>query len=112
MKLISTIKKKSLLFYALIGLSTVLYFVFAYHSQRANFASIFVIYTTLFLLFAGIYQTQKDRFLTLACIGVLFRIISIVAIPNLSQDFYRFIWDGRMLLNGINPYLFTPESFI
>ncbi|HEY5689292.1 MAG TPA: mannosyltransferase [Yeosuana sp.] len=34
------------------------------------------------------------------------------SIPNLSQDFYRFIWDGRMILEGFNPYLFTPESFI
>jgi hypothetical protein len=34
-----------------------------------------------------------------------------LAIPNLSQDFYRFIWDGRMILEGFNPYLYTPESF-
>jgi hypothetical protein len=34
------------------------------------------------------------------------------AIPNLSQDFYRFIWDGRMILEGFNPYLYTPNSFI
>nr|WP_317167259.1 mannosyltransferase [Winogradskyella helgolandensis] len=34
------------------------------------------------------------------------------AIPNLSQDFYRFIWDGRMIIEGYNPYLFTPDSFI
>jgi alpha-1,6-mannosyltransferase len=30
----------------------------------------------------------------------------------LSQDFYRFIWDGRMILEGLNPYLHTPDSFI
>jgi hypothetical protein len=32
--------------------------------------------------------------------------------PNLSQDFYRFIWDGRLLLQGFNPYLHTPDGFI
>lgn len=43
---------------------------------------------------------------------VVFRLVFLGATPNLSQDFYRFIWDGRMILEGFNPYLFTPESFI
>jgi hypothetical protein len=38
--------------------------------------------------------------------------IFIGTLPNLSQDFYRFIWDGRMLLHGVNPYIITPESYI
>ncbi|MEO8773113.1 MAG: mannosyltransferase [Gelidibacter sp.] len=45
-------------------------------------------------------------------IAILFRLVFLFATPNLSQDFYRFIWDGRMILEGFNPYLFTPESFI
>jgi len=39
-------------------------------------------------------------------------LIFIFATPNLSQDFYRFIWDGRMILEGLNPYLSIPQSFI
>ncbi|WP_373942405.1 hypothetical protein [Polaribacter sejongensis] len=38
--------------------------------------------------------------------------IFLFAIPNLSQDFYRFIWDGRMILEGLNPYLSLPKNFI
>lgn len=45
-------------------------------------------------------------------LAILFRLLFLFAIPNLSQDFYRFIWDGRMILEGYNPYLFIPESFI
>jgi len=112
MKLMSAIKNNTILFFALIGLSAILYFLFAYHIHRSDFTNVFVIYAALFLLFLGIYQPKKNNFLILASVGILFRIIFIVAIPNLSQDFYRFIWDGRMLLNGFNPYLFTPESFI
>jgi len=108
----SAIKNNTILFFALIGLSAILYFLFAYHIHRSDFTNVFVIYAALFLLFLGIYQPKKNNFLILASVGILFRIIFIVAIPNLSQDFYRFIWDGRMLLNGFNPYLFTPESFI
>jgi len=112
MKLMSAIKNNTILIFALIGLSAILYFLFAYHIHRSDFTNVFVIYAALFLLFLGIYQPKKNNFLILASVGILFRIIFIVAIPNLSQDFYRFIWDGRMLLNGFNPYLFTPESFI
>jgi hypothetical protein len=43
---------------------------------------------------------------------MLFRLVFLFSIPNLSQDFYRFIWDGRMLLEGLNPYLSLPETFI
>jgi Gpi18-like mannosyltransferase len=39
-------------------------------------------------------------------------LIFLFAIPNLSQDFYRFIWDGRMILEAINPYESLPETFI
>ena len=44
--------------------------------------------------------------------AILFRIIFLFSTPNLSQDFYRFIWDGRMILEGFNPYLSLPETFI
>ena len=45
-------------------------------------------------------------------LAVLFRIIFLFATPNLSQDFYRFIWDGRMLFEGFNPYMSLPETYI
>jgi hypothetical protein len=44
--------------------------------------------------------------------AILFRIIFLFSTPNLSQDFYRFIWDGRMILEGFNPYISFPETFI
>ena len=54
----------------------------------------------------------KNNFKFLVYTAFIFRAIFILAIPNLSQDFYRFIWDGRMILEGFNPYLYTPESFL
>ena len=42
----------------------------------------------------------------LAC---LFRLSFLAAPPLLSHDLFRYLWDGRVLLAGGNPYLEPPE---
>jgi len=32
--------------------------------------------------------------------------------PNLSEDIYRFCWDGFLVNEGINPYLYTPSEIM
>ncbi|GGG40382.1 hypothetical protein GCM10010976_09990 [Bizionia arctica] len=88
------------------------YFSFAYNLQRTDAIKLITLYAALFFLFYKLIQINKSNFKFLAILAFAFRAVFILAIPNLSQDFYRFIWDGRMILEGLNPYLFTPESFI
>ena len=40
--------------------------------------------------------------------GVLFRTLLIFSVPNLSDDFYRFIWDGRLFAGGHHPFAELP----
>ncbi len=93
-------------------LCIVLYFIFAYHLTRTDYVELIILYSSLFFLFYKLIQTFKNDTQFLIGIAILFRLVFLFAIPNLSQDFYRFIWDGRMLLENYNPYLFTPHSFI
>ncbi|MDU8885146.1 glycosyltransferase 87 family protein [Yeosuana sp. MJ-SS3] len=92
--------------------SALFYWSFAYDLHRADTIKLLILYVALFFLFYKLVQRLKHNFKFLAWLAFGFRVVFILAIPNLSQDFYRFIWDGRLILEGINPYLYTPESFI
>ncbi|GAB1855836.1 DUF2029 domain-containing protein [Flavobacteriaceae bacterium MHTCC 0001] len=92
--------------------SAVLYWFFTYDLVRTEYVKLIVLYTLLFALFYQLIKQLKDNIKLLTYSAFIFRAIFILAIPNLSQDFYRFIWDGRMILEGFNPYLYTVESFI
>lgn len=91
--------------------SLVFYWSFAYQLERSDFIKLLSLYAALFFLFYKLVQTNAGNFKFLFWTGIAFRAAFLLAIPNLSQDFYRFLWDGRLLLEGINPYLSTPDSF-
>eukprot|EP01093_Parvamoeba_rugata_P019433 TRINITY_DN873_c0_g1_i3.p1 TRINITY_DN873_c0_g1~~TRINITY_DN873_c0_g1_i3.p1 ORF type:complete len:427 (-),score=50.89 TRINITY_DN873_c0_g1_i3:23-1303(-) len=80
--------------------------------MRWDTIELLLIYITLFFLAFQIIKKTGFNFKLLVGFSILFRLLFLFAIPNLSQDFYRFIWDGRMILEGFNPYLYTPDSFI
>lgn len=58
-----------------------------------------------------LFQKHRTTIL-IGSVGVLLRLMIWEVTPNLSQDFFRFIWDGHMLLNGYNPYLYIPDEII
>ena len=38
------------------------------------------------------------------------RLLTLTAPPILSSDMYRYVWDGRVQLAGINPYRYVPAA--
>jgi alpha-1,6-mannosyltransferase len=92
--------------------STLFYFSFGYDLVRTDYTKLIMLYVALFFLFYKLVKISKHNLKFLTWVAFSFRAIFILTVPNLSQDFYRFIWDGRMILEGINPYLSTVESFI
>ncbi|MBT8245945.1 MAG: mannosyltransferase [Winogradskyella sp.] len=93
-------------------LSLILYATFAYDLVRTEATKLVLLYLLLFVIAYILKKSAGFNFAFLVLASVLIRLIFLPVIPNLSQDFYRFIWDGRMLFEGFNPYLYTPESFI
>ena len=97
---------------ALMLTSFLFYWSFAYDLHRTDYVKLIGLYVALYFLFYKIMQLAKHDLKLLTWLAFGFRAVFILAIPNLSQDFYRFIWDGRLILEGFNPYLYTPEFFI
>ena len=88
------------------------YTAFGYDLQRSDSLKLLGLYAALFFLCYKLIQFEKWNFRFLVVSGVLFRLILLFSLPGLSQDFYRFIWDGSLILQGINPYAFKPETLI
>jgi hypothetical protein len=42
--------------------------------------------------------------------AVAMRLIALAGPPILSSDVYRYVWDGRVQLAGINPYRYLPAA--
>ena len=99
--------------YSLVIISSVaLYSSFAYDLARTDFTKLILLYIALFVFAYQLVEKSGLNFKFLVGLGLLFRFIFLLATPNLSQDFYRFIWDGQMLLEGFNPYLYTPDQIM
>jgi len=43
-------------------------------------------------------------------VGVALRVCMMFSTPMLEDDYYRYMWDGAVLANGMNPYRHSPGS--
>ncbi len=98
--------------FLLVTISVVFYFFLGYFLKRTQFNTLIFIWITLFICYYFLLKTKQISFTYLMAFAILFRLIFFLAIPNLSQDFYRFIWDGRLILEGLNPYISLPKIII
>lgn len=96
----------------LVNISLVLYLYVGYYLVRSDFVPLFMSFTVLFFFYMYVCEKQwtqgKVMWLTLAGLG--FRAAMLGYIPHLSDDFYRFIWDGNCILRGIDVYGWRPSA--
>lgn len=63
------------------------------------------------IVLAARHRFTPVTWLVVLGFAVLFRLELITASPYLISDFERYLFDGRLLLAGINPYDAQPISF-
>jgi len=69
---------------------------------------IYLIYILLIINTLRKKLPDKISFFWFIIFGVLFRIALMPSEPFLSDDIYRYLWDGKIFSAGINPYKYAP----
>ncbi len=96
-----------------ICLSAIGYLLIGYEIQRPETLKLLSTYALIFGSY--IYLVNKNEAITVKqfiYLGVFFRLLFLFSTPLLSDDFYRFIWDGRLWFNGINPFAELPTYYM
>ncbi len=85
-----------------------------YFAEQSDFTFIIGQYFLFFTLFIFVYtQIEKTKIIWFFVgLSILLRFILVFAFPNLSDDIYRFIWDGNLINNGINPFNELPTYYL
>jgi alpha-1,6-mannosyltransferase len=79
----------------------------------AKYTIIYISLSLTFLIFCWqilVKDIPQNYFYWLIAISITIRIIIIPVHPTGSDDFYRYLWDGKVQANGINPYAFAPDD--
>jgi hypothetical protein len=71
----------------------------------------FYIFSAVAYSFTIFYLRQTSLSLKIIWgFAVVFRLIMLLTTPSLSDDVYRYIWDGHLINAGVNPYSFSVNS--
>lgn len=79
--------------------------------DRTQSIPLILAFGTAFIGYLFLLQ-EKNSTQILFGLGVVVRLILLLSFPSLSDDVYRFIWDGTLLKNGIHPFEQLPAYYL
>ena len=68
-------------------------------------------FSYLYLLYLILIKKVSVKLINLLFFAIIIRLGLFFSFPNLSDDFFRFSWDGNVVLDGSNPYQYKPNEF-
>lgn len=94
-----------------LGLTIQVLILLAVRSPLAHFPAIYLATFSLFCI--SVYAASRVRrggWWLIIAFAVSFRVSLLLFPPFLSDDVYRYLWDGRLQTLGVNPYSSAPNS--
>lgn len=101
--------------YTVSGAMIALTVFLGYFVHRTGFPLLLGLYGLFFCLYVYVLSYRRwapgaeTWFLGL---GIALRALLLFSLPNWSDDFYRFLWDGRLAAQGIHPFAYPPAGFM
>jgi hypothetical protein len=107
-------KRRAIWLVTILLLSLLGYIWLGYGTVRTNFGQLVALYAFLsglylLALFRKVFDVRFPIFLGAA---LTLRVSLMFMTPNLTDDYFRYIWDGLLFTHGYNPYLVLPSAFI
>lgn len=98
--------------WAFASLLLILLFFSGYFLERHQSLLLLGLFASMFLAYVWVCIKRRQvsinsHFYT----GLSFRVLLLFMIPNLSDDLYRFIWDGQLTWHGIHPFAQIPSYY-
>ena len=87
------------------------YWALAYATPRAHFGQLVALFGAAGAAYAWLLHTRLPLRWGLGA-ALLFRLLWLPATPALSDDFYRFRWDGLLTSHGVSAFAYTPRQLL
>jgi alpha-1,6-mannosyltransferase len=99
--------------YLLVAVSLIAYYFLGYRIARHDTLPLLTLVAILFLTYGWVLKRSSEHSITFwILISLVLRAMLLFALPQLSDDFYRFIWDGRLWASGHHPFAALPSSYL
>ena len=107
--------KFSFKFFLPILIYFLLYFLF-FLPTSARIISYAIVYISTSVGFIFLWRYLLTRNINMNYLYIMITIAIVIRIgvlfvhPTGSDDYYRYLWDGKVIANGINPYQYAPSD--
>jgi hypothetical protein len=107
-------KRKTIWLVTFLSLSLLVYIWIGYGTERTGFGQLILLYAFLSAIYLlAVFRKIFDvRLPVLLGAALLLRLSLIYMVPNLTDDYFRYIWDGLLFAHGYNPFIVLPSEFI
>jgi len=108
------LNKNKFILFLLVVLLICFYFLGSITRDQENILLAFYaisFFTYLVLMYLLLIKKKPFKLSYLLAFAVLIRLLMFTSFPALSDDFFRFSWDGNVVLDGSNPYQYKPTDY-